>query len=75
MRYLKDRIPRQWRLQLQLARRQLHDYRRGVYGLFALPADNLVPLPFAVAICQPIRRSAYYENKLHNLQLGAERIN
>ena len=75
MRWLKDQIPRSWRLQAQLWRRQYQDQRNGVHDQLAVRATHMPQLAFQISEVQPIRPSSYFDNKVHNLQLGAERIN
>ena len=75
MRWLKDQIPPHWRLQAQLLRRQWRDQSTGIAKQFTSDDVNFPILPFNALEEQPIRQSSYYENKLHNLRLGAQRIN
>lgn len=74
MRWLKDRIPKSWRLAAQLQRRRWRDQQQGLQQQFA-DAAPLPALPYSIHEAQPIRPSKYFRNKVHNLQLGAERIN
>ena len=75
MRWLKDQIPRSWRLQAQVMRRQWRDQSSGIAQQFAQEVAELPLLPYQLEEVQPVRQSSYYENKLHNLRLGAQRIN
>ncbi|MEL6656867.1 MAG: VanW family protein [Bacteroidota bacterium] len=75
MRWLKDQIPRAWRLQAQVMRRQWRDQSSGMAQQFAQKVTEIAPFPYQHEEVQPVRQSSYYENKLHNLRLGAQRIN
>lgn len=74
MRWLKDQIPRSWRLAAQVQRRRWKDRQEGLDQQFA-GIGELPSLPYSVQENQPIRPSSYFDNKVHNLKLGAERIN
>lgn len=75
MRQLKDRIPKTWRLAFQLLRRRVKDEREGIQALLAMPGKDATELPYSIEEKQPIRPSSYFENKVHNLRLGCQKIN
>lgn len=75
MRWLKDQIPRNWRLAAQLLKRQVLDLQAAREGLFAEPTNELPVFSHFIEQQQPIRPGEYLANKQHNLRLGSEAIN
>ena len=76
-RFLRRALPESLRLRLAEARRGLRDIARGdVFCPAAAAAAGLAPEGWlaVVAISQPIRRSAHWQGKLHNLRLAAARL-
>lgn len=70
---LQDRIPKSWRLQYQLRKRQRQDKKKGILSKLAQSSTNpndIIDYQQVTAITQPIKRSYLFENKIHNLQLG-----
>lgn len=75
MRWLKDQIPRNWRLAAQLLKRQVLDQQAAREGLFATATDELPVFSYFIEQQQSIRSGEHLANKLHNLRLGSEAIN
>lgn len=74
MRWLKDQIPRNWRLAAQLLKRQVLDQQAEREGLFAEVANEFPVFPHFIEQQQPIRPGEHLANKLHNLRLGSAAI-
>ncbi len=75
MRWLKDQIPRNWRLAAQLLKRQVLDQQVEREGLFAVATNELPVFSHFIEQQQPIRPGEHLANKLHNLRLGGLAIN
>lgn len=75
MRWLKDQIPRNWRLAAQLLKRQVLDQQAEREGLFAEVANEFPVFSHFIEQQQPIRPGEHLANKLHNLRLGSAAIN
>lgn len=74
MRWLKDQVPRNWRLAAQLLKRQVLDQQAEREGLFAVATDQHPSYSYAIEQQQSIRPGKYLANKLHNLRLGSSAI-
>ncbi|MGH1433595.1 MAG: VanW family protein [Lewinella sp.] len=75
MRWLKDQIPRKWRLAAQLLKRQVRDQQAEREGLFATATDQHPSYSYVIEQQQSIRPGKHLANKLHNLRLGSTAIN
>ncbi len=67
-------IPKAWRLQYQLQKRTYKDRKNGILDLLATPTNQHLKLDYRIEITQPIKKSYLFENKIHNLQLGKNKI-
>lgn len=67
-------IPQGLRLFLKLRMRKAMDVYSGDYYLLASRNSSAEQLTHEVSIVQPIRKSASFDNKLHNLQKGIDAI-
>ena len=66
-------VPKVLRLRLAQARRRLRDRRSGMNALmFACAPGPRHGLATCVTISQPIRQTAHYQGKLHNLRMAAK---
>lgn len=74
MRWLKDQIPRNWRLAAQLLKRKVIDQQAEREGLFAVATNEFPVFPHFIEQQQSIRPGEHLANKLHNLRLGSEAI-
>jgi vancomycin resistance protein VanW len=74
-RWLKDQVPRGWRLAAQLLKRQIQDQQVAREGLFAVATDELLVFSHFIEQQQAIRPGEHLGNKLHNLRLGSTAIN
>ncbi len=74
--HLRTLVPQPLRLALRLARRHWHDLRSGLHGQWARPTHgvDLIRPEHGIETVQRIAQSAFYENKLHNIRLAAQRI-
>jgi vancomycin resistance protein VanW len=68
-------IPAQWRRQLQIIRRSTKDRLSGTRGRLALHKKELTGFTPAFTITQPIMPGPFFENKVHNIQTGAQAVN
>ena len=75
-RLLRQYLPEELRAALAQARRAAGDRLSGDRLRFAARrlAAEVDDWPEALALVQPIRQTAFWEGKLHNLQLGAARL-
>ena len=72
MRNIKRFIPSAIRLNFKLLYRALKDRRSS--DLFAKKRHSSAAFPFSISEKQPIKQSSYYQNKIDNIQLGANLI-
>jgi vancomycin resistance protein VanW len=64
---MKALIPKSIRLQIRLLQRGLRDLKNGIQTQLARPENEIPPLPFSISLQQGLGKSAYTENKRHNL--------
>ena len=67
-------VPQPLRLGLRLAQRWLADFLSGDSRQFARAAAAPAEFGYALRVSQPIRKSALYETKIHNLKIASARI-
>ncbi|MBL7807095.1 MAG: VanW family protein [Saprospiraceae bacterium] len=74
---IRSIVPRPAKVGLRWVQRRWADYQSGMYGQLAGPtktdAVSLLLTP-ALELEQPIMPSAFFENKVHNMQTAATRI-
>jgi len=68
-------IPISLRLNYALVKRYLKDYFNGVQPVIAKDCFSDQHLPFAISVKQAIKKSSYFENKIHNLSIASKCIN
>jgi vancomycin resistance protein VanW len=77
-RLLRRALPQPLRLYIATSRRRFRDRLRGDHlDMIGAGPSEIGTEPFYVAITltQPIRKSAHWEGKVHNLRLAASRLN
>ena len=72
----KTRIPKPLKLLFRLSQRKVNDYNSGHARQFAKGRLGAMPVfEHSVVIQQPILRSAFFENKVFNMQKAGKKIN
>jgi vancomycin resistance protein VanW len=71
---LKSLIPKTAKLQYSLLRRLLSDFKNYSRSDFATVNQTKNDFDFEIATTQEIKKTAFFENKVHNIALGASRI-
>jgi vancomycin resistance protein VanW len=71
---LRHVIPAPLRLQFRLLKRNYQDYFN--YNITAFAKEKAANIRFSheLTLSQPIMQSAFYENKIHNIQQGCQRL-
>lgn len=72
MRILKTLIPQSVRLRYKLIKRYLLDKKTNI--VFADNKKENIDCDKSISTTQPIKQSAFFENKVKNIQLGAKKI-
>ncbi len=74
--HLRSFVPSPIRLAVQVTRRQWRDLRSGLHRQWARPTHGIdvVQTEHGIETVQNITQSAFYDNKLHNICLAAQRI-
>ncbi|MCW3160148.1 VanW family protein [Chryseobacterium oryctis] len=69
----KEVLPYQWKLQVKLLQRYLHELKNNHQYPKNYQSENIGE--FSLKISQPIRNGAFFENKIHNLEVVNQKIN
>ncbi|MES2690000.1 MAG: VanW family protein [Bacteroidota bacterium] len=73
---LRSFIPAPWRRTLKIALRSLKDRKTGYHHKMADISNRQTgTYDHRIRLEQPVVKSAYFENKVHNIQLGFSQIN
>jgi vancomycin resistance protein VanW len=73
-RWLRNRLPASWRLRLRQFYRSISDRVDGFTARHAQPSLGNQNLNPQYSISQPVRPTAFADNKLHNIRIAANRI-
>jgi vancomycin resistance protein VanW len=71
---LKNLIPKKIKLQYSVLRRLLSDFKNYSRNDFATAINTKNNFDFEIVITQEIKKTAFFENKVHNIALGGSRI-
>ncbi|MFT4759730.1 MAG: vancomycin resistance protein VanW [Paraglaciecola sp.] len=74
--FIKTILPPKWRIQLRISFVYFKDICNGNSAYFSKEESNKnIPVyPFSIKIIQPIRKNAFSENKVHNLEIAAKKL-
>jgi vancomycin resistance protein VanW len=71
---LRRLIPAPLRLHIRLLQRHVQDWREGNLSFFATKQAKNDEFSFVISLSQPIMPTSFYENKIHNIEQGCQRI-
>lgn len=74
MRRWQSYIPKSIRLARALSKRNSRDKASGIKSKFANSKPLRLEFEHKVSCTQPIKRSSYFENKIHNIRLSGDRV-
>ncbi|MBX9852464.1 MAG: VanW family protein, partial [Cytophagaceae bacterium] len=70
---LKKIIPPSLRLHFRVFLRKCKDIISGDYSKFARARKEPISFPYKISLTQPIKKTAHFENKVHNIGEGAKK--
>ena len=71
---IKTFLPASLRLHLRVFLRKCRDIVSGDFRKFAKRRKDKINFPYKISLTQPIKKTAHFENKVHNIGEGAKKV-